>query len=393
MELEMDWMGRKLVNADMDERRNGVVRKSNSMSQGGGARVSARSTSADQSQGKKGEELEVIKNQEVLGVKNTNDGIVTPISEQKSQKPRSQKSIDGTKTTSLTLNWGGPGNSEAAHLQPAPLMTEKHEDVNSSANAYDVLSPISGKISKHSSPKSVRKVFQHDGMHLDEDDKCSATSPYCLYSLAMSRTAASVRTIKSITVGTAPTFKSAERAQRRKEFYTKLEEKQKALEAEKNQAEARTKEEQQAAIKQMRKNMIFRANPVPNFYYEPPPPKVELKKLPLTRPVSPKLNRRKSCGDATVNTYQEQQQVNKHCVTQRHSLGNHAHKESTSGARARTRTSSSGQATNGSSHNNKANSHSGSEQHHVITTSTTTTTNATQHMAGEQPSANISVES
>ncbi|CAL1389726.1 unnamed protein product [Linum trigynum] len=341
---EGSWMGRKLVNAGMDEKRNGVVvRKSNSMSQGGGAHVSARSTSADQYQGKKREELEV------LGVKNTNDG-----------------------------------NSEAPHLQPPPLMTEKHGDVYSLANTDDVLSPVSGKSSKHSSPKSVRKVFQHDGMHLDEDDKCSATSP----------TAASVRTIKSITVGTAPTFKSAERAQRRREFYTKLEEKQKALEAEKNQAEARTKEEQQAAIKQMRKNMVFRANPVPNFYYEPPPPKVELKKLPLTRPVSPKLNRRKSCGDAAVNTYQEQQQVNKHCVKQRHSLGNHAHKESTSGARARTRTSSSGQAANGSSHNNKANSHSGSEQHHVITTTTTTTTtNATQNMAGEQPSANISVES
>ncbi|CAI0433945.1 unnamed protein product [Linum tenue] len=341
-------MGRKLVNADMDEKRNGVAGKSNGMSQGGGARVSARSTSVDHYQGKERGELEIVEHQDVLDVKNTNNG-----------------------------------NSEAARLQAVALVTEKHGDGNISANANNVLSPVSGKSSK-SSPKSVRKVFRHDDKHYDEDDKCSVASS----------TAASVRTIKSVTVGTAPTFKSAERAHRRREFYTKLEEKHKALETEKSQAEARTKEEQQAAIRQMRKNMVFRANPVPNFYYEPPPPKTELKKLPLTRPVSPKLNRRKSCGDVAVSTYQEQDQqqvISKHCARQRHSLGSHAHKESPSGPRARTRTSSGGQTANGSTHHNKAKRDSGSEQH--VTTTTTTNAAAPANMAAEQPSANISVES
>ncbi|KAL8269167.1 hypothetical protein R6Q59_000475 [Mikania micrantha] len=67
-------------------------------------------------------------------------------------------------------------------------------------------------------------------------------------------------------------------------FHMKLEQKHQALEAEKMESEMRNQEEEEAAIKELRKSMVVKAHPVPSFYREGPPPNLNPKSnKPLNR--------------------------------------------------------------------------------------------------------------
>ncbi|KAG0491476.1 hypothetical protein HPP92_004874 [Vanilla planifolia] len=64
------------------------------------------------------------------------------------------------------------------------------------------------------------------------------------------------------------TFKSSQRAEKRKEFNMKLEEKLHAKEAEMNERKSRSEVLKHAEIKLLRKSLNFKATPMPSFYHE-----------------------------------------------------------------------------------------------------------------------------
>ncbi|KAG6515807.1 hypothetical protein ZIOFF_026237 [Zingiber officinale] len=206
----------------------------------------------------------------------------------------------------ISFDQVGSANKHAAQKLNQKVAASKSDNVGKAQSHCLVPHPCTLAIVKHhasvaEASGSLNKPVKAHNSHLASISFICGTDlkSYISFPQLFYRTAASFRSLKGRrTIGNAPSFKCSERAEKRKEYYTKLEQKHRAMEAEKLQIEARIKEEQDTALKEFRKNLIVKANPLPSFYAKGPPPKAELKKVPPTRAKSPKFSRRQSFSDA-----------------------------------------------------------------------------------------------
>lgn len=82
-------------------------------------------------------------------------------------------------------------------------------------------------------------------------------------------------------------FRTDQRAERRKDYNAKVEERLKVKEVEKKRQEQKVQEEKEAQLRELRKSLNYKANPVPRFYQGPAPSSPEIRKPALTRAKSP----------------------------------------------------------------------------------------------------------
>jgi len=244
-------------------------------------------------------------------------GVGSSADEEENQETFPVTGTDASDNTSVTSMEDGPEPKKGAQSEPGDvsgyppdLCNDKSSTGNGNVyeNAKCVLTSSTKKMKRSKSATTRKPLQATNGNSPDDWNASTLTNTKSLNG-------------KTTTVPSGPVFRCTERAEKRREYYSKLEEKHQAMEEQKIQLEARLKREQEEALRLLRKSLTFKATPMPSFYHETPSPKAEYKKLPTTRPKSPKLGRKKASMD-TSHSSEESESTRPCCRASRDSLDN-----------------------------------------------------------------------
>ncbi|CAH1441837.1 unnamed protein product [Lactuca virosa] len=149
----------------------------------------------------------------------------------------------GVKSTEVTAKSSGMATRRASLHSVTGLHTSRPKK----SNGNEDCPPSEDSLSVNQHSKPIKTAVRED------DDTRSSTS------------SGQHRNIAS-----GFSFRLDERAEKRRQFYSKLEEKTHAKEMEKTNLQEKSKESQEAEIKKLRKSLTFKAAPLPKFYKKTP---------------------------------------------------------------------------------------------------------------------------